>query len=142
MKRRKAREVALQSLYQIDVGGVEAERAINQTLEINETSPDYISFTRELVFGTIEHLGVIDKIIADLSKDWNLERLARVDHNIMRMAIFEIMYRDDIPYRVTVNEAVELSKTFGGEDSKRFVNGILGMVVKNGPATDSGVKIK
>jgi N utilization substance protein B len=109
-------------------------------LEINETPPDDISFTRELVIGTIEHLSGIDRIIADLSKDWNLERLARVDHNIMRMAIFEIMYRDDIPYRVTVNEAVELAKTFGGKDSKKFVNGILAWFLKNDLLPDSGVK--
>jgi transcription antitermination factor NusB len=79
--------------------------------------------------GTVENLAEIDRIIAAYSKDWQLDRLARVDRNIMRLAVYEILYREDIPAGVSVNEAVELAKIFGGEDSGRFVNGILGRVV-------------
>lgn len=128
MSRRQARESALQALYQVDVGGAEPEKAIANTAELNKITPDELSFMRELVLGATGRLGEIDRVIATLSRDWNIERLARVDHNIMRMAIYEIMYRDDIPFGVTVNEAVELAKTFGGEDSGRFVNGILAQV--------------
>jgi N utilization substance protein B len=128
--RRKAREAALQTLYQVDVGGADPEEAIVNTVKINNINADDLVFTRELVFGSIAHLAEIDRIIGALSKDWNLDRLARVDHNVMRMAIFEIIYRDDIPYGVTVNEAVELAKIYGGKDSGKFVNGILGRVAK------------
>ncbi len=128
MGRRQAREAALQSLYQVDVGGADPEKAMTDITELNGLSQEDLSFARELVLGSIGRLQEIDTIIAALSRDWNIERLARVDHNIMRMAIFEILYREDIPFGVAVNEAVELAKTFGGNDSGRFVNGILAQV--------------
>lgn len=128
MGRRQAREAAIQALYQVDVGGADPEKAMADTAEMTNIAPEDMAFMRELVLGAISHLRDIDKIIASLSRDWNIERLARVDHNIMRMAIYEILYRDDIPFGVTVNEAVELAKTFGGKDSGRFVNGILAQV--------------
>lgn len=131
MKRRQAREAALQTLYQVDVGGVDPEKAIATTAELNKTSPEELVFTWELVIGSINHMSEIDHTISELSKDWDLQRLARVDHNIMRMAIYEIIYRDDIPPGVTINEAVELAKAYGGKDSGKFVNGILGMLIKN-----------
>lgn len=137
MGRRQSREAALQVLYQVDVGGADPDKALADTSELNEIDPDDLIFTRELVLGAMGHIEDIDRIIATLSKDWNIERLARVDHNIMRIAIFEIMHRDDIPFGVTVNEAVELAKTFGGEDSGRFINGILAHVASMVPAVDA-----
>ncbi|MFZ5644062.1 MAG: transcription antitermination factor NusB [Bacillota bacterium] len=142
MGRRQAREAALRTLYQVDVGGIESEAAIKNTTEINETleeeadrvgplGQDDLAFAREIIFGTIKNKNEIDSIIAGISRDWNVERLARVDHNIMRMAVFEIMHRDDIPFSVTVNEAVDLAKTYGSDESGKFVNGILGMVTRN-----------
>lgn len=128
MGRRQARETALKSLYQVDVGGVEPESAIVHAAELDQLSPEDIDFTRELVMGSINNMREIDRTIALLSRDWNIDRLARVDHNIMRMAIYEIMYRSDIPFGVTVNEAVELAKIYGGGESGKFVNGILGKV--------------
>lgn len=136
MGRRQSREAALQVLYQVDVGGADPDKALADTAELNEIDPEDLKFTRELVLGSMSHIEDIDRIIATLSKDWNIERLARVDHNIMRIAIFEIMHRDDIPFGVTVNEAVELAKTFGGEDSGRFINGILAHVASMVPAAD------
>ncbi|KJS00702.1 MAG: nitrogen utilization protein B [Peptococcaceae bacterium BRH_c4a] len=130
MGRRQAREAAMKTLYQMDVGGIDPEVAIKNTAEIEAITPDDLIFTRELVLGSTEHLSEIDDTIAALSRDWNIERLARVDRNIMRMAIYEILYRDDIPFSVTVNEAVELAKTFGSEDSGKFVNGVLGKVAR------------
>lgn len=136
MGRRQSREAALQVLYQVDVGGADPDKALADTAELNEIDPEDLKFTRELVLGSMSHIEDIDRIIATLSKDWNIERLARVDHNIMRIAIFEIMHRDDIPFGVTVNEAVELAKTFGGGDSGRFINGILAHVASMVPAAD------
>ncbi len=128
MGRRRAREAALQALYQVDVGGADPDRAMAHTAEFTSLGTDDLAFMRDLVLGSLAHLPEIDRIIASLSRDWNIERLARVDHNIMRMAAYEILYRDDIPFGVTVNEAVELAKTFGGMDSGKFVNGILAQV--------------
>ncbi|MGB9802647.1 transcription antitermination factor NusB [Desulfofundulus sp.] len=152
MGRRQAREAALQVLYQVDVGQVDPEEALNHLLKMaspnhgrvnqNERargedvetaslSPKDLLFARELVTGTLGHLKDFDQIIARLSRDWPLYRMAVVDRNIMRLALFEIYYREDVPNSVAVNEAVELAKTFGGQDSSRFINGILGRVVKD-----------
>lgn len=129
MGRRQSREAVLKSLYQIDVGGASPERAMADALAFTGLTPEDSVFMSELVLGAMEHLTEIDRIIASLSKDWNIDRLARVDHNIMRMAVYEIIYRDDIPFGVTVNEAVELAKKYGGEESGKFVNGVLGQVI-------------
>jgi N utilization substance protein B len=130
MSRRQARETALQSLYQIEVGGADPEAVVIFMAKRNSLLPKDFEFMKDLVYGTKKYEAQIDSIIASLSKDWDIGRLARVDHNIMRMAIYEIKWREDIPYNVSVNEAVELAKIFGGEDSGRFVNGILAKVSK------------
>lgn len=129
MGRRQSREAALQAIFQVDLGRIDPERAISYTADNFGIKPEDLTYTRELVTGALERLEKIDRIIASYSKDWQLERLARVDRNIMRLAIYEILYRDDIPAGVSVNEAVELAKVYGGEDSGRFVNGILGRVI-------------
>jgi N utilization substance protein B len=142
MGRRQARETVIRTLYQVEVGGIDSEKAFQNTADINETldeeaerlplnTEDY-QFARDLVFGTISNKQEIDEIIAALSRDWNIDRLARVDHNIMRLALYEILHREDIPASVTVNEAVDLAKLYGSEESGRFVNGILGRVLKKG----------
>ena len=84
-----------------------------------------ISFASELVSGVITHLSDIDERIAEKSKHWSMARMARVDLNILRLAVFELLYRPDIPKNVTMNEAIEVAKKFGAEDSASFVNGIL-----------------
>lgn len=139
MGRRQAREAALQALYQVDVGGDDPGKALNDISDLTGISPDDLEFMKDLVYGSLQHMKDIDRIISALSKDWNIDRLARVDHNIMRIAAYEILYRDDIPFGVTVNEAVELAKTFGGKDSGKFVNGILAQVGARAAAPgDSG----
>jgi N utilization substance protein B len=135
MGRRQSREVALQALYQVDVGKSDPESAINYLALNSGAGSDDMDFARELVMGALANLQEIDRIIVSYSKDWQLERLARVDRNIMRLSIYEIIYRSDIPPSVSVNEAVELAKVFGGEDSSKFVNGILGRVVTLPTAT-------
>jgi len=114
MGRRQAREAAMKTLYQVDVGGIDPDMAIKNTAEIDAIAPDDLNFAKELVMGSMRHLREIDNTITALSRDWNIERLAKVDINIMRMA----------------NEAVELAKTYGSDDSGKFVNGILGKVTR------------
>lgn len=130
MSRRQARERALQVLFQVDLGGADPDMALklmNQDFGSLTKSGD---FTKRLVYGVLENLTSLDRIISDVSKDWSLNRIARVDKNIMRLALFEMFYCDDIPSNVSINEAVEMGKTFGGEDSGKFINGILGKVLE------------
>lgn len=131
MGRRQARETALQVLFQIDVGKNERDLAMKNTAEEFGAGSQEMEFAEQLVNGALEHLNEIDQTISKVSKEWQLNRMANVDRNIMRLALYEIMYRDDIPDNVSVNEAVELAKIFGGPESGKFVNGILGKVLEN-----------
>jgi len=88
-------------------------------------------FAQELVDGTIAHQEEIDQTIASYAQDWTINRMAKVDRNVMRLATYEILFRSDIPGRVSLNEAIELAKRFGGEESAKFVNGILDRIVDN-----------
>lgn len=129
MGRRQARETALQALFQIDVGKTEPDFALKNTAEEFGAGPQELEFAQQLVKGALEHMEEIDKMISMVSKEWQLNRIANVDRNIMRLAIYEMKYREDIPPSVSVNEAVELAKIFGGPDSGKFVNGILGKLL-------------
>lgn len=139
VSRRKSREVALQVLFQVDVGGADPEEAFQRMVKEFKVPGKARDFSRRLVFGVLEHLSTVDGIIASISRDWNLNRMANVDKNIMRLALFEILYCDDIPSSVSVNEAIELAKIYGGEESSRFVNGILGKVVENPEDYKAGI---
>jgi N utilization substance protein B len=134
MSRRKAREIAVQALFQLDfnsgVGSAEALNSVlNEREETNETTKLY---AQSLVEGTQQNLAAIDDYISELSREWKIDRMAGVDRNIARMAIYEMKYsQEHLEPGVAINEAVELAKTFGTEDSSRFINGILGSIVKN-----------
>lgn len=135
MSRRKAREMAVQALFQLDFNsGVTSEEALSSVFsergeEINENTKLY---AKSLVEGTQSNLSAIDNYISDLSREWKIDRMAGVDRNIARMAIYEMKYSEErLQPGVAINEAVELAKTFGTEDSSRFINGILGSIVKN-----------
>ena len=129
MSRRVAREKALQALYQSDLRGGEDE-GIQGLAE--EVSAQERPFFWRLVRGVRDNLGVIDPVIGQhLHKGWSLSRLAIVDRSIMRMAVYELLFEREIPIGVTLNEAVELAKIFGDENSGRFVNGVLGGIVKD-----------
>ena len=127
MSRRLARETALQVLFQFDLikHGEDTATAVKHWAEEFAVPETSIPFAQELVHGTIEHREEIDHYIAALSEGWPLERMAGVDRNILRLAAYEILYRPDIPAPVSLNEAIELAKRFGGADSAKFVNGIL-----------------
>lgn len=131
MSRRLARETALQVLFQRDLTKeplttAAAVQRWAEEFEVPETSK---VFAQELVDETIAHLDKIDTIIATYAQDWAIKRMANVDRNVMRLATYEILYRPDIPGRVSLNEAIELAKRFGGEESAKFVNGILDKIV-------------
>jgi transcription antitermination protein NusB len=126
--RHKAREVALQALYEIDAVGHNAEEAISHILSRIEVSEDVIIFAHDLVNGVLSNREQLDQNIRDFAPAWPLEQISIVDRNILRLAIFEILHDNKIPVKVAINEAVELAKTFGSNNSSRFVNGVLGSV--------------
>lgn len=132
MSRRRQRETALQVLFQAELAKISREEAFIRTLELFGLEQKELSFARELVSGVGVHLDEIDQVIARISHEWRVERIANVDRNIIRIALFELLFRPDIPPNVAVNEAIELAKVYGTEDSGRFVNGILGKAVELG----------
>jgi N utilization substance protein B len=129
--RRKARTLALQALYETDSVGHEAELALNRRLDGAGLTEDNIGFARELVGGVIRHREEIDRNIECFGPAWPLAQIPAVDRNILRLAIFEILFlkEEAVPTKVAINEAVELAKKFGSESSPRFVNGVLGSVI-------------
>jgi len=134
MSRRKAREMAVQALFQLDFNsGATSDEALNSVLsEREDTNESTRLYAQSLVEGTKQNLAAIDEYISDLSREWKIDRMAGVDRNIARMAIYEMKYSPEpMQPGVAINEAVELAKTFGTEDSSRFINGILGSIVKN-----------
>lgn len=123
--RRKAREIALQVLYSLNFVDISAQDALDLFWG-NFVAPNAAKeFAVFLVRGTCEHKDELDELIAGCSDNWSLGRMSRVDINILRLAVFEFLYCDDIPPKVTLNEAVDLGKTFGSENSGSFINGIL-----------------
>ena len=136
MSRRKARKLTLQVLFHIDfTGGDPAEVMASvygmQEEEIPESVNDYVKW---VVTGTLSRKDEIDLLISELARDWKLERMGGVDRAVTRMAIYEIKFGEDkVPPRAAVNEAVELAKHFGSDESGRFVNGILGSLVRGMP---------
>lgn len=131
MKRRKAREFALQVLYQLDVRKEKPSAAILKHFwKQNECDDEVRAFAEELIKGTFRHLDRINSRIQVCAENWNLDRMATVDRNILRLGAYEILYRRDIPASVTINEAVEIAKKFGTDESGAFVNGVLDSLAK------------
>ncbi|HAH88191.1 MAG: transcription antitermination factor NusB [Armatimonadota bacterium] len=128
--RRAARELALNVLYQVDVAKLPPEEALTTALANTDLEPASREFAETLVCGVLAHLDTIDAKLRELSVGWNLQRQPAVDRNILRVASFEICYLDCIPKGVSINEAVELAKKFSTEESGRFINGVLGALVR------------
>lgn len=128
--RRAAREVALNVLYQIDVAKIPLHEALTTALENTDLQDEAAEFTTALVEGTSKYLEPIDENLSKLSVGWELQRQPAVDRNILRMAIFEIMYLDYIPASVSINEAVELAKKYSTDESGKFINGVLGALTR------------
>ena len=132
MSRRKAREIALQALFQFDFTKNDDENLIEMLIkETNGLNQQSILFTREIIKGTIANLEAIDATIKTVSNDWKIERMAAVDRNIVRMAVYELKFNsEDTAPKIIINEAIEIAKIFGSDESSRFVNGILGALIK------------
>lgn len=131
-KRRTSREFLLQLLYQYEIRKDPPDLLSKQFWsERPKVKPDIRSFTEEIFYGTLDHISKIDDVISILSENWKLTRLSIVDKNILRFAIYEICFRDDIPEKVSIDEAIEIAKRFSSDDAGSFINGILDSFLKN-----------
>ena len=134
--RRKSRELALQILFSMD--RLDENRAVpmEEFFSALEAPAEAREFSSELVAGVIEHVKEIDAKIAEVSSNWKLSRMGRVDLNVIRIAVFELFYCRDIPPRVSINEAVDIGKKYGTEKSGAFINGILDNIYHELPEED------
>lgn len=132
-RRRGARKIALDVLFERDLSG----GSVPEILERYDPAPAH-EFAGTLVRGVVGHQAELDALIAGYAEDWTIERMPVVDRNLLRLGAFELLYLDDVPAAVTINEAVELAKTYSTEDSGRFVNGILGRIAGHSPPTREG----
>ncbi len=123
--RHKARELALQILFGLDFNDVDAVVFLYNFWKSTYVSDEILTFCEERVLGVVEHRDQIDALITKYSDNWRLDRMTAVDRNVLRMAVYEILHCADIPKNVLINEAVEIGKHFGSEDSGSFVNGVL-----------------
>ena len=127
--RTRARELALQFLYQLDIQGdeyrSELTEFLNEALSGKQGAADAIRYARRLVDGVIEHRESIDLLLREAARNWDLERMAVVDRNALRIGCYELLHEDEVPMKVAINEAIELGKRFSTEASGSFVNGIL-----------------
>ncbi|MFH1825396.1 MAG: transcription antitermination factor NusB [Candidatus Firestonebacteria bacterium] len=130
-ERRKARELALQMLFQIDFGGILLDDVVKSFLEELNENESVKDFALSLVRGALENLDSIDDLIKERLQNWEFNRIANVDKNILRLAVYELLYREDIPVAVTINEAIEIAKEYSSHESGKFINGILDKIRKD-----------
>lgn len=123
--RRKGREYALQMLYQIEVGAAEQEETFSGFWEGKSATQEVREFAESLVSGTLGSLSEIDSVLREGLEHWRLPRMAAVDRNVLRLAVYEFLHQPDTPPVVVIDEAIELAKRFGGEESGLFINGVL-----------------
>src|SRR5262245_48925264 len=129
--RRKARELALQMLFENDVSGTEPAEMFSRSAELARSPEGVGSFTKRLVSGTLGHREALDKIISKQAEHWRLSRMPIVDRNILRLALYELLYEPDTPRPVVIDEALEIAKRFSTPQSSQFINGILDGVLKS-----------
>jgi N utilization substance protein B len=138
MKRRKAREYALQLLFQLDIRKEKPTLTLFKRFWADKEPDENVrAFAEEVVRGTFKHLRTINARVLACARNWTLERMATVDRNVLRLATYEILYRMDIPPSVTINEAIELAKKYGTDESGAFVNGILDSVARMAGKVDA-----
>jgi N utilization substance protein B len=129
LERTRARRQALQMLYQRDITGASVSRILaERSYALEEGEPS--EYCQQIVLGVEANQALIDTEIEETSEHWTLARMPFVDRNILRIAVYEIIFEDDVPHSVVINEAVELAKVFGGEDSSKFINGVLGRIAE------------
>ena len=124
-KRRKSRECALQVLFQLNITKQEAVKALSQFQEHFSSDGEADEFLKRLVLGVLEHRQELDRLIEQYSENWRLDRINIIERNVLRMALFELLYCEEIPPKVSINEAIDLGKRYGSGDSGGFINGIL-----------------
>lgn len=132
--RRRARAVVLQVLYELDYTDHKALPALENRLEDRPLPEAAEAFARSLAIGVQTYCKYLDSIVSTLAPEWPLDQIAAVDRNVLRIAIYELLFEPEIPPKVAINEAVELAKMFGSESSPRFVNGVLGSLVSRDQA--------
>jgi len=128
--RRKAREIVLQALYEQDLAGHNAEDVLKRLLTETPQTEENAEFIFRLTNAVVKHKDLLDENIRQFASAWPVEQLSYIDRNVLRLAIFEIIHENDVPIKVAINEAVELAKSFGGNSSARFINGVLSSVSK------------
>lgn len=126
--RRQARRAAIDVLYQADVTGGDPSLALESWIEAGRDVPEY---ARSLVAGVVEHGPAIDLLLEERSEDWTVARMAALDRTILRVAVEELRYRDDVPDSVAISEAVEAASELSSDESRAFVNGILGKIARS-----------
>lgn len=136
--RSKARKRAVDLLYEADVRGTDVVTTVAERIALAD--PPVNDYTVELVEGVNDERGPIDRILADSAEGWSVARMPDVDRAILRLGVYELLWRDDVPDAVAINEAVELAKSLSTDDSPRFVNGVLARVLRDQieHATDTG----
>jgi transcription antitermination protein NusB len=128
--RRKARELALQMLYQHDLSGNTPETIVTTFEDLQKSKPTTREFATRIFQGTVDNLSKIDDMITQQADNWRLSRMAVVDRNIIRMSIYEFLHEEDTPKLVIIDEAIEIAKKFGTQKSSQFINGILDGILK------------
>ena len=128
--RRKARELALQMLFQHDMAGNEPDTIIATFEELQKSKANTREFATKIFRGTVDHLASIDEMIVAQADNWRLERMAVVDRNIIRMSVYEFLHEDSTPKLVIIDEAIEIAKKYGTQKSSQFINGILDGILK------------
>lgn len=126
--RRQARMIALQTLYEYDITNHAPTEVLQRHAEERNLHSRVGEYASELVLGVCSQLATIDAHIQSAASDWPLQQMARIDKNILRLAIYEILFNNTVPAKAAINEAVELAKTFGSDTSSRFINGVLGTI--------------
>ena len=127
--RRRARAAVLQALYELDFTDHNPKAAVEARFEDRPLPDAAQKFAYALVSGVQTYRAYLDSVVGELAPEWPISQIAAVDRNVLRIAIYELLFEPDIPPKVAINEAVELAKMFGGESSPRFVNGVLGSLV-------------
>jgi transcription antitermination factor NusB len=123
--RTRAREISLQILYQLDLREEELREHLDDLLLDEEEPEEVIEFSRGIVLGVLEARDESDRMITEVAEHWDIARMAAIDRNILRIAVYEMTSRPDIPRKVSINEAIELGKKYSTEQSGAFINGIL-----------------
>jgi N utilization substance protein B len=131
VRRRKSRELALRMLYQLETNSANQELALKNYCSIFPYQQDVIDYADHLMRGVKKHNEIIDEYIQNACENWKINRIAFVDKNILRIGIYEMLFSEDVPPKVAIDESIELAKKYGNEDSGTFINGVLDRVFKD-----------